>query len=298
MDGSSEITVFFKICLPQVLAGIAATAVFGLILTWNEFLFALLLTGVETRTVPVAMAQTIGGDIGVRWGLLAAIETLFLIPVIIVVVLPAEPSAARRHLRHDQALRAGPCRRSDLSERHQAVRRASRAVDEVDLDVGAGEVVCLLGPSGCGKTTTLRMIAGLESRDRRRHPVAGRRVNDLGPAERNIAMVFQFYALYPSLTRRARTWPSRCTPSAWPRPRSTAGSTRVAGTLDLDRGARPHPRPDGRGREAARRGRPRDRPRSHLLPVRRAAVAASTSSCASRCAARSRRCCRASPRRR
>ncbi len=68
-------------CLPQVKAGLAATAVFGLILTWNEFLFALLLTGVETRTVPVAMAQTISGDIGVRWGLLAAIETLFLIPV-------------------------------------------------------------------------------------------------------------------------------------------------------------------------------------------------------------------------
>ncbi len=85
MDGSSEIKVFFRICLPQVLAGIAATAVFGLILTWNEFLFALLLTGVETRTIPVAMAQTIGGDIGVRWGLLAAIETLFLVPVIVFV---------------------------------------------------------------------------------------------------------------------------------------------------------------------------------------------------------------------
>ena len=87
MDGSSEIKVFFKICLPQVKAGIAATAVFGLILTWNEYLFALLLTGVETRTVPVAMASTIGGDIGVRWGLLAAIETLFLIPVVLVTFL-------------------------------------------------------------------------------------------------------------------------------------------------------------------------------------------------------------------
>lgn len=85
MDGSSETRVFFKVCLPQVRAGIAATAVFGLILTWNEFLFALLLTGVGTRTIPVAMAQTIGGDIGVRWGLLAAIETLFLIPVVVVV---------------------------------------------------------------------------------------------------------------------------------------------------------------------------------------------------------------------
>jgi multiple sugar transport system permease protein len=85
IDGSSDTRVFFKICLPQVIAGLAATAVFGLILTWNEYLFALLLSGVETRTVPVAMAQTIGGDIGVRWGLLAAIETLFLIPVILVV---------------------------------------------------------------------------------------------------------------------------------------------------------------------------------------------------------------------
>jgi multiple sugar transport system permease protein len=84
LDGSSDTRVFFKICLPQVIAGLAATAVFGLILTWNEYLFALLLTGVETRTVPVAMAQTIGGDIGVRWGLLAAIETLFLVPVILV----------------------------------------------------------------------------------------------------------------------------------------------------------------------------------------------------------------------
>ena len=85
MDGSSERSDLHRICLPQVWAGIAATVVFGLILTWNEFLFALLLTGVETRTIPVAMAQTIGGDIGVRWGLLAAIETLFLIPVIVVV---------------------------------------------------------------------------------------------------------------------------------------------------------------------------------------------------------------------
>jgi multiple sugar transport system permease protein len=87
MDGSSELSVFFKICLPQVIPGLAATAVFGLILTWNEYLFALLLTGVETRTVPVAMGQTIGGAIGVRWGLLAAIETLFLIPVALVTFL-------------------------------------------------------------------------------------------------------------------------------------------------------------------------------------------------------------------
>ena len=61
--------------------------VFGLILTWNEFLFALLLTGVETRTVPVAMARTLGGEVGVDYGLLAAIVTLFLIPIFFVTFL-------------------------------------------------------------------------------------------------------------------------------------------------------------------------------------------------------------------
>jgi multiple sugar transport system permease protein len=85
IDGSSEKKVFFKIALPQVVAGLAATFVFGLILTWNEFLFALLLTGVDTRTVPVAMNQAVSsGGRGTDWTLLASIETLFLIPVFLV----------------------------------------------------------------------------------------------------------------------------------------------------------------------------------------------------------------------
>ncbi len=74
------------------------------------------------------------------------------------------------------------------------------AVDAIDLDVGDGEVLCLLGPSGCGKTTTLRMVAGLEGASGGDILLDGKRVNGLGARERNVAMSFQFYALYPSLT--------------------------------------------------------------------------------------------------
>jgi multiple sugar transport system ATP-binding protein len=74
------------------------------------------------------------------------------------------------------------------------------AVDRANLDVGQGEVVCLLGPSGCGKTTMLRMIAGLELATSGDILIAGKRVNDLPARERNVAMTFQFYALYPSLS--------------------------------------------------------------------------------------------------
>jgi ABC-type sugar transport system ATPase subunit len=74
------------------------------------------------------------------------------------------------------------------------------AVDRATLQVKAGEVVCLLGPSGCGKTTTLRMIAGLEYPTSGDVHIGGRRVNHLAPRDRDVAMVFQFYALYPTLT--------------------------------------------------------------------------------------------------
>src|SRR5436190_3945258 len=73
------------------------------------------------------------------------------------------------------------------------------AVKDADLSVKAGEVVCLLGPSGCGKTTTLRMIAGLERATEGDVIIAGQRMNELPPEKRDIAMVFQFYALYPAL---------------------------------------------------------------------------------------------------
>ena len=74
------------------------------------------------------------------------------------------------------------------------------AVNRLNLEVEDKEFVCFLGPSGCGKTTTLRMIAGLEVPDEGEIYIGDELVNDLTPAERDTAMVFQFYALYPTLT--------------------------------------------------------------------------------------------------
>jgi multiple sugar transport system ATP-binding protein len=74
------------------------------------------------------------------------------------------------------------------------------AVDDLDLDIDDGEFVVLVGPSGCGKTTALRMIAGLESVSRGTIKIADRVVNAVPPKERDIAMVFQSYALYPHMT--------------------------------------------------------------------------------------------------
>ncbi len=77
-----------------------------------------------------------------------------------------------------------------------------RAVDDVSFEVEQGDMLVLLGPSGCGKSTTLRLIAGLESVTSGRILIGGRDVTNLPPAQRQLAMVFQSYALFPHLTVR------------------------------------------------------------------------------------------------
>jgi multiple sugar transport system ATP-binding protein len=76
------------------------------------------------------------------------------------------------------------------------------AVENLDLSIGDGELFVMLGPSGCGKTTTLRAIAGLERQTSGDITIGDTVVNDLPPAQRDIAMVFQFYALYPHMRIR------------------------------------------------------------------------------------------------
>lgn len=84
LDGSSPRRILWRVCLPQIRSGLAATAIIALVFTWNDFLFSQMLSGVDTRTIPVAMLRVMGADFGTDWGLFAAAGTIYLAPVLLV----------------------------------------------------------------------------------------------------------------------------------------------------------------------------------------------------------------------
>jgi multiple sugar transport system ATP-binding protein len=88
----------------------------------------------------------------------------------------------------------------DLQQLNKVYENGFHAVKDLSLDVGEGEFMVLVGPSGCGKTTALRMVAGLEDITSGTLTIGGKVVNNETPKERDIAMVFQNYALYPHMT--------------------------------------------------------------------------------------------------
>ena len=90
------------------------------------------------------------------------------------------------------------------------------AVKDFNMEIEDGEFIVFVGPSGCGKSTTLRMIAGLEDITAGDMYIGDRLVNDVEPKDRDIAMVFQNYALYPHMTAAARPRKARWTKTAIP----------------------------------------------------------------------------------
>ena len=86
----------------------------------------------------------------------------------------------------------------NLTRRHAGTDRP--ALDALDLEVGDGELLVMVGPSGCGKSTALRLIAGLDAPDGGSVHIDGRDVTNVAPQDRDVAMVFQGYALYPHLS--------------------------------------------------------------------------------------------------
>ena len=111
--------------------------------------------------------------------------------------------------------------------------RDAAAVDTVDLDIADGELLVLVGPSGCGKSTLLRMVAGLEEVTAGEIRIGDRDVTRLAPKDRDIAMVFQSYALYPHLTvRRNIAYPLKL--AGVPEPERARRVDDVARVLQLD----------------------------------------------------------------
>lgn len=83
-----------------------------------------------------------------------------------------------------------------------SIDRGVHAVQDISMDVARGEIVALLGSSGCGKTSTLRMIAGFEEASRGQIHLVGREIHKLSPVKRNVAMAFEGYSLYPTVSVR------------------------------------------------------------------------------------------------
>jgi len=93
---------------------------------------------------------------------------------------------------------------------HKTYPGGLRVIDDLNLEIADGELLVLVGPSGCGKSTAMRMVAGLEEVSAGEIRIGGRVINDLPPQHRNVAMVFQNYALYPHMTvRRNLEFPLR-----------------------------------------------------------------------------------------
>jgi multiple sugar transport system ATP-binding protein len=123
---------------------------------------------------------------------------------------------------------------SALSVRHVHKKFSSLEVLKgINLEMGSGEFTVLVGPSGCGKSTLLNIIAGLERQSSGSIEIGGRVVDDVPPKDRNIAMVFQSYALYPSMTVRQNiSFGMECRNVA--RARRNAAVDRVAKLLQID----------------------------------------------------------------
>src|SRR5262249_32444491 len=117
----------------------------------------------------------------------------------------------------------------------------TQVIHGVSIAIGDGEFVVLVGPSGCGKSTLLRMIAGLENITDGEIRIGGRLVNNLPPKERDVAMVFQNYALYPHMTVAANMGFSLNLHRA-PRAQIAARVQRAAATPGLPQPLTPDPR--------------------------------------------------------
>ena len=198
VDGCTRWEAFWRVAVPLAAPGIVAAAVFAFIACWTEFFFALILTSRTAFTLPTVFRAFIGFQ-GAQYGEAAALAIVSLVPSIALGVLAQTTSRARADARRgarigtQQWRKSGsPACTSDMAPFPPCVASTSTFRD--------GEFTVLVGPSGCGKSTLLRTIAGLEEASEGTIEIGGEVVNDFRPRDRDVAMVFQDYALYPHMS--------------------------------------------------------------------------------------------------
>ncbi len=154
---------------------------------------------------------------------------------------------------------------------HKRYAGGVHAVRGVDLDIPDKHFTVLVGPSGCGKSTLLRTIAGLEDAQEGTIEIGGEVVNDFRPRDRDVAMVFQDYALYPHMTA-GKNIGFGLKARKFPQSEIEARVDSAAETPRHNRASRPLSAAPVRRAASARRHRARDRQESEALPFRRAAL--------------------------
>ena len=222
IEGASLWQIFWMIALPLSLDGLIVTAFIVFAFCWNEALFASAVTSQHAATMPtliLASRSTRGVDFNFGRGEHDPGDRAAGHPVILCSALSGAGAFIWRGERMNFLLIMFPARSwsdhshhrfatNDTSGANVAIVELSKvskkygdvlALRDFNLTTRDGEFVVLVGPSGCGKTTTMRMIAGLETVTEGEIKIGGKNVVGMIPRERDVAMVFQNYALFPHL---------------------------------------------------------------------------------------------------
>ena len=199
MDGARTWSEVWFLLLPLTMPGVASTGLLSLILCWNEAFWSLNLTSAGAAPL-TAFIASFSSPQGLFFAKLSAASTMAVAPILVFGWF------SQRQL--VQGLTFG---RREVGSTYMAtltlhdLRKSygsTEVIKGIDLAIADREFVVFVGPSGCGKSTLLRMIAGLEEITSGELQIDGKLVNQVGPADRGLAMVFQTYALYPHMTVR------------------------------------------------------------------------------------------------
>ena len=165
---------------------------------WNDFLWPLLMIQRNSLATLTLGLVRMRGEYVARWPVIMATSMLIMVPLVIIYAIAQRSFVRGIAVTGIERVTMASVSFEQATRRYPGTDRP--ALDRLDLAVGDGEFVVLVGPSGCGKTTSLRMVAGLETVDSGRIRIGDRDVTNVDPKDRDVAMVFQNYALYPHMT--------------------------------------------------------------------------------------------------